>query len=132
MNAVIGLAKHWIFDNVTLIRKRYVDADFRLRIFAHDTNASRLLWSRTLTEFTLVCLTYSCQRIPGADPGLRREARKFLGYFVWKITILRQKIIFFPILGGASPLNPTLNTESVFNYKNWQFHMNTCDLIDNL
>ena len=32
---------------------------------------------------------------------LRREAGKFLGYFVWKITILRQKIIFFPILGGA-------------------------------
>ena len=32
---------------------------------------------------------------------LRREARKFLGYFVWKITILRQKIIFFPILGGG-------------------------------
>ena len=31
----------------------------------------------------------------------RREARKFLGYFVWKITILRQQIIFFPILGGA-------------------------------
>jgi hypothetical protein len=26
---------------------------------------------------------------------LLREARKFLGYFVWKITILRQKIIFF-------------------------------------
>jgi hypothetical protein len=24
-----------------------------------------------------------------------------LGYFVWKITILRQKILFFPILGGA-------------------------------
>ena len=24
-----------------------------------------------------------------------------LGYFVWKITILRQKIIFFPILGGG-------------------------------
>ena len=32
---------------------------------------------------------------------LRREARTFLGYFVWKITILRQKIIFLPILGGA-------------------------------
>jgi hypothetical protein len=32
---------------------------------------------------------------------LRREVRTFLGYFVWKITILRQKIIFFPILGGA-------------------------------
>jgi hypothetical protein len=42
----------------------------------------------------------------------RREARKFLGYFVWKITILRQKIIFFPILGGAragcAPLDPPL------------------------
>ena len=24
-------------------------------------------------------------------------------YFVWKITILRQKIIFFPILGGRAP-----------------------------
>jgi hypothetical protein len=46
----------------------------------------------------------------GADPGFqvrggrtwknctkRRKARIFLGYFVWKITILRQKIIFFPI-----------------------------------
>ena len=34
---------------------------------------------------------------------LRREARKFLGYFVWKITILCQKILFFPILGGRAP-----------------------------
>ena len=32
---------------------------------------------------------------------LRREARTFLGYIVWKITILRQTIILFPILGGA-------------------------------
>jgi hypothetical protein len=32
---------------------------------------------------------------------LRREARKFLGYFVWKITILCQKIKFSPILGDA-------------------------------
>ena len=38
---------------------------------------------------------------------LRREARKCLGYFVWKITILRQKIISFPIL-GAPPLDPPL------------------------
>jgi hypothetical protein len=37
----------------------------------------------------------------------RREARKLLGYFVWKITILRQKIIFFPILGGRAPGAPT-------------------------
>ena len=33
----------------------------------------------------------------------RREARTFLGYFVWKITILRQKMIFFPILGCTPP-----------------------------
>jgi hypothetical protein len=36
----------------------------------------------------------------------RREARKCLGYFVWKITILLQKIIFFPILGGRAPGAP--------------------------
>ena len=30
----------------------------------------------------------------------RREARKVLGYFVWKITILRQKIHIFSNCGG--------------------------------
>jgi hypothetical protein len=34
----------------------------------------------------------------------RREARKFLRYFVWKITILRQKIIFFPIVEGGAKI----------------------------
>ena len=35
---------------------------------------------------------------------LRGEARKFLRYFVWKITILRQKIIFFSnFRGGSTP-----------------------------
>ena len=48
----------------------------------------------------------------------RREARKFLGYIVWKITILRQKIIFFPILGGsraggAPPLDPPLQLAAI-------------------
>jgi hypothetical protein len=41
----------------------------------------------------------------------QREARNFLGYFMWKITILRQKNIFFPILGGrapGAPLDPPL------------------------
>ena len=42
---------------------------------------------------------------------LPREARKFWRYFVWKITILQQKIIFFPILGGRPPpLNPPLGS----------------------
>ena len=31
----------------------------------------------------------------------RSEAGKYLGYFVWKITILRKQIIFFQILGGG-------------------------------
>ena len=38
---------------------------------------------------------------------LRREARTFLGYFVWKITILCQKIIFFSnFRGGAHRVRP--------------------------
>ena len=42
---------------------------------------------------------------------LPREARKFLRYFVWKITILRQKIIFFSNFRRAPPppLNPPLH-----------------------
>ena len=46
---------------------------------------------------------------------LRREARNILGYFVWKITILRQTIIFFPIAkGGAKYFG-------VFRVKNHDF-----------
>ena len=38
---------------------------------------------------------------------LRREARKFLGYFVWKIAILRQKNhIFSNFRGGARRVRP--------------------------
>ena len=40
---------------------------------------------------------------------LRREAQNLLGYFVWKITILRQKIIFFPFLGGRAGCTPPLD-----------------------
>jgi hypothetical protein len=39
----------------------------------------------------------------------------FGGYFVWKITILRQKIIFFPILwvGGGTWIRPWgINSET--------------------
>ena len=46
---------------------------------------------------------------------LRREARKCLGYFVWKITILRQKIIFFPIAEGGA------KNFGVFRVKNHDF-----------
>jgi hypothetical protein len=77
---------------------------------------------------------------------LRREARKFLRYFVWKITILRHKIIFFPILGGGgragcAPLwirtwcnlmshrkwscNAQLEIIRFFGVKSWFFTRNT-------
>jgi hypothetical protein len=46
---------------------------------------------------------------------LRREARTFLGYFVWKITILRQKVIFVPIAEGGA------NMFGVFRVKNHDF-----------
>jgi hypothetical protein len=45
----------------------------------------------------------------------RREARKLLGYFVRKITILRQKIIFFPIAEGGAKIF------GVFRVKNHDF-----------
>jgi hypothetical protein len=49
-----------------------------------------------------------------ATSGGRLE--NVLGYFVWKITILRQNFLFFPILGGGGggahrvrpPLDPPL------------------------
>jgi hypothetical protein len=47
--------------------------------------------------------------------GAHLEAWKFLRYFMWKITILRQRIIFFPIVeGGAKILG-------VFRVKNHDF-----------
>ena len=48
-----------------------------------------------------------------APSGGRRE--HFWGYFVWKITILRQKIIFFPIAEGDA------NIFGVFRMKNHDF-----------
>ena len=45
----------------------------------------------------------------------RREAPKLLWYFVWKITILRQKNHIFPILGGAHEIF------GVFHVKNHDF-----------
>ena len=55
----------------------------------------------------------------GVDPGFQvrggctkkncaeqREARKLLGYFVWKITILCQKIIFSKPRGGSRACAP--------------------------
>ena len=49
-----------------------------------------------------------------APSGGKREN---FGYFVWKITILRQKkIIFFPILGGvrAPPPPPWIRPYAVY------------------
>jgi hypothetical protein len=45
----------------------------------------------------------------------RKEARKSLGYFVWRITILRQKILFFAIAEGGAKI------VGVFRVKNHDF-----------
>ena len=82
----------------------------------------------TTTPF-ITCCIWKILQITGADSGFqvrggrtqkncaeRRESRKYLGYFVWKITILRQKIIFFSQfywgVGGGfrmGPLDPPPN-----------------------
>ena len=61
---------------------------------------------------------------------LRREARTFLGYFVWKITILRPKIIFFSnFRGGAPPwIRPwvlCLGAWWMWSYGSWIYQRNT-------
>jgi hypothetical protein len=68
--------------------------------------------------------------LSGADPEFqvrgaheRRGARICFGYFVWKITILRQQILFFPILGGGGRggreprwIRPCIKTPCVFSH----------------
>jgi hypothetical protein len=76
------------------------------------------LFSRYLTLQQQKSEVVTSKLYAGADPGFqvrggahlkncaeRREARNLFGYNVWKITYLRQKIIFFPIL-GCPPLPP--------------------------
>jgi hypothetical protein len=43
---------------------------------------------------------------------LRRVVRTFLGYFVWKITILRQKILFFSNFRGPPPWSAPVSHRS--------------------
>jgi hypothetical protein len=68
---------------------------------------------------------------PGADPGFqvrgaylkncaeRREARKFWGYFVWKITILRQKNHIFSNFRGGAPGAPPPGSAPGYNKSGW-------------
>jgi len=76
-------------------------------------------------RYFVVCLL---DQIAGADPGFqvsggrtlkncaeRREARTFLGYFVWKITMLCQKIIYLPIAEEGT------KSYGVFRVKNHDF-----------
>jgi hypothetical protein len=44
--------------------------------------------------------------VPIQDFKLGGALNFFWGYFVWKITILRHQIIFFPILGGVRRVRP--------------------------
>ena len=56
-------------------------------------------------------------QVRGAHLKKLRRAQggaKNLGYFVWKITILRQKILFFPILGGGEGARPPTGSAPAF------------------
>ena len=64
-----------------LVQKRVVRTTFDIYIFISLFRVFRV----KIHDFTPKNHVYQ----------LPREARKFLRYFVWKITILRQKIIFF-------------------------------------
>ena len=46
-----------------------------------------------------------------------KKARTFFGYFVWKITILRQKMIFFPILGGGGGGPPPESAPEFYQFQ---------------
>jgi hypothetical protein len=86
--------------------------------------AGKLHWLDKCLLYTVTDQNIAFSGIPaGADPGfqdrgaglkiLRRAegcAKKF-GYFVWKITILRQTIIFFSNFrgGGARRVRPPLD-----------------------
>jgi hypothetical protein len=51
-----------------------------------------------LSTIFVVAMTFQLHSKSGADPGF--QVRGGGALFVWKITILRQKIIFFPNCGG--------------------------------
>ena len=100
----------------------------------------RKVWD-CLKRKTVVCIKYSTIKTKEAAciwyygflfPGVRMRKetpqgriqdfklggahlKNFLGYFVWKITILRQKILFFPIAKGGA------NIFGVFRVKNHDF-----------
>jgi hypothetical protein len=68
----------------------------------HLKNCAEWREARKLLGYFLWKITILRQKI--ISFSIAKEARKCFGYFVWKITIfLRQKILFFPFLGGCAP-----------------------------
>jgi hypothetical protein len=82
-----------------VIKHYFNDENGRDTQLSLGTLCTRVLrvWSKLLSSYIKCNLqkSYSFQ--------LRREARKLLWYFVWKITILCQKIIFSNFRGGVHP-----------------------------
>ena len=98
-----------------------IHLDFSRPILTYNLQLNCVFWWRNGYGITVscdnhnlvwFCLVLSCTvqgriqdfKLGGAhlkNCAERRVARKFLGYFVWKITILRQKVIFFPNFRGG-------------------------------
>ena len=76
-----------------------------LMFYCHHSFHKRVFFKADKRS-SLLCEVHFQGRIQDLKLGgraLKKIARTFLGYFVWKITILRQKIFFFPILEGWNP-----------------------------
>ena len=84
-----------------------------------------------------ICLGISCEKSRFYAKKsylfqLRREARKFWGYFVWKITILRQKIIFSNFRGARAGCAPPPGTAPGLDFKtspSLQSIINLCQIL---
>jgi hypothetical protein len=61
-----------------------------------------------------------------------RSVRKSLGYFVWKITILRQKIIFFAIAEGGAKMFGVFRVTNTISYVLSWFNLNIVKFIHTL
>ena len=90
----------------------------------YEVKGYRVQWLRSKINIVWRNLDHRLQgriqdfKLGGAHLKKLRRAEggaKFLGYFVWKITILRQKIIFFPIAERGAKIC------GVFRVKNHDF-----------
>ena len=128
LNTITLTISHEVASGITLSHNVISGITLSHKVISCITLVHKVISCISLVHKVISGITLS-HRVVGADPGFcaeRREARKLLGYFVWKITILRKNIIFFPILGGGRapgaappPLDPPLSCIYIWEYSKW-------------